>query len=477
MGSRDRSRSPAGALSTDEILRMITQREHARQAKDFGQADSIRETLRGSGVEVFDKTMNWRAQDGRTGRIPTFQEIESGAALQSSGGSALSTQEIVSLIFQRETARKANDYAQADSIRDQLKAGGVEMFEKTKQWKTTDGRSGTIPTWQEIEAGSSIDHHVERVQDGSGASSIDPNDPLGGIKQLVMQRESARSAKDFQEADRIREELRQQSVEIFDKEKLWKRTSDGAAGVVIGYREDGTCTDQEIQILVLQRERARQEKQWPVSDMIRDELRLRGVAIFDKEKRWTANDGRQGAVPVWNGTNGVVMQPMPAGAPMMHRHTPVYPPRSIPTAFAGGANNLQTLQNQIVQEALRHAQNPVAAQQTLQRLRSGGGNAQMQAARPTSSRPVKAEPTPSASPDVRDALTFCQNSQGRTLAEEEIMWLLETRERCRSISDYASADALRNAMKSLGLELMEKQKIWSTSDGRSGAIPAWESLK
>jgi len=90
MAARDRSRSPHGGAD-DEVFGLIVQREQARQAKDFGTADHLRERLTQLGVTLFDKTNQWRTADGRSGRIPSFNEIEGGVtgdslAMMQSGG-------------------------------------------------------------------------------------------------------------------------------------------------------------------------------------------------------------------------------------------------------------------------------------------------------------------------------------------------------------------------------------------------------
>jgi len=82
MADRDHSRTPRGHGAnggSEDIMRVVVQREQARLQKDFSQADSFREQLGAMGVQLFDKTNSWKAADGRTGRIPTFSEVENGA--------------------------------------------------------------------------------------------------------------------------------------------------------------------------------------------------------------------------------------------------------------------------------------------------------------------------------------------------------------------------------------------------------------
>merc|ERR1719436_1919787 len=171
------------------------------------------------------------------------------------------------LICQREEARYSRDFAEADRIREQLKDMGVELFDKTNTWTATDGKSGLIPLWSELQAG----HPPESLAASQGSTVVAGND--GGdalIRDLVRARERARAGKDFAQADSIRDQLRHMGVEVFDKEKLWRSTS-GKKGVVLGFGNHPL--DVEIHALVVQREKARQIGDMVTADMIRDELK------------------------------------------------------------------------------------------------------------------------------------------------------------------------------------------------------------
>jgi len=53
------------------------------------------------------------------------------------------TDEIESIIADRENARKNRDWDTADQLRDQLRNGGVNIEDRDRAWSTRDGRSGT----------------------------------------------------------------------------------------------------------------------------------------------------------------------------------------------------------------------------------------------------------------------------------------------------------------------------------------------
>eukprot|EP00965_Chrysotila_dentata_P182728 6033340-Pleurochrysis_carterae.AAC.3 len=56
----------------------------------------------------------------------------------------LSTAEIISMLEQREAARKERSYERADALRATLRAHGVELMEGEKEWRAADGRRGVV---------------------------------------------------------------------------------------------------------------------------------------------------------------------------------------------------------------------------------------------------------------------------------------------------------------------------------------------
>lgn len=400
-------------------------------------------------------------------------------------------EEIISLVYNREQARQAKDWGLADELRDRLSAIGVTLFDKTSQWRSKDGQSGRIPTFSELEAGQTADVVIAKLQNFQTAH--DPSDAEAHIKYLVQQREKARAAKNFAESDNLREELKALGVELLDKDKIWKSKS-GLQGIIVGYRGTAGPSDIEITTLIQQRERARQSSDFELADMIRAELKDFGVEINDRDKVWRCTDGRSGPVPAWSDAPGV--QPLPPVASAM------------PLRSSNQVHGL-SLQEQLVQAALAAAANPAVGLRTLQLLQQVTGSAAPASSGP--SKPLRPPPAPSVpasngglpkarismtarsasapsapsaprraqSQEVFDALGFVSQCEAtrRQPSDAEILWLMEVREKARQAKDFGSADELRDAMKSsLGIELVEKQKRWTTSDGRSGNIPLWASL-
>ena len=64
----------------------------------------------------------------------------------------LSTEEIVALVEQRETARREKAYARADAIRSDLRSHGIELFDVEREWRASDGRRGATDRARAVES-------------------------------------------------------------------------------------------------------------------------------------------------------------------------------------------------------------------------------------------------------------------------------------------------------------------------------------
>jgi len=53
---------------------MMIDREVARIARDFREADRIRDILRDKGIEIYDRERKWEAKDGRVGPRPNHDD-------------------------------------------------------------------------------------------------------------------------------------------------------------------------------------------------------------------------------------------------------------------------------------------------------------------------------------------------------------------------------------------------------------------
>lgn len=60
---------------------------------------------------------------------------------------------------------------------------------------------------------------------------------------------------------------------------------------------DGSPSNDWIINRLVDREKARRNRDFSEADRIREELRTKGVDIMERERRWQAKDGRSGARP------------------------------------------------------------------------------------------------------------------------------------------------------------------------------------
>lgn len=60
---------------------------------------------------------------------------------------------------------------------------------------------------------------------------------------------------------------------------------------------DGEPSNAYVWNMLIDREKARIDRNFSEADRIRDDLRDRGIEIYDRERRWEAKDGRVGQRP------------------------------------------------------------------------------------------------------------------------------------------------------------------------------------
>merc|ERR1719277_700303 len=288
-----------------------------------------------------------------------------------------------------------------------------------------------------------------------GAMGAGSGGDAAQINQLIQAREQARCSKDFAQADQIREQLTQMGVEIWDKEKTWKQPSTGLSGIVIGFFGDRAPSDIEVNALVIQREKTRLRTDFATSDMIRDELKVRGVELYDKDLEWKSNDGRRGKIPTFDMIDKGLVKP---GRNMM---------AGVGGGSGGMAGASPDLQAVLVQLA---ATNPAWAGQLVPMLTGGGGGG---ASKPSAKQVGMNMTAGAMTPDTKKAVNVCKSCVGRAPTDQEIQFLVQARENCRQAKDFAGADLLRSEMKNIGLEVYDKEKVWKTANGRQGAVPSW----
>ena len=148
------------------------------------------------------------------------------------------------------------------------------------------------------------------------------------VRSLVARREQARFARDFESADRLREQLARMNVTLDDQNKVW-RAADGRSGPITAVNVSElhaqkaasagatTLSDDEIARLVQDREHARFTNDYKTADRLRDELEKHGVHLDTKENRWQAADGRSGPIGPVNISAAHAQKAARAGAPRL----------------------------------------------------------------------------------------------------------------------------------------------------------------
>mmetsp|Transcript_79671 Transcript_79671/g.165513 ORF Transcript_79671/g.165513 Transcript_79671/m.165513 type:complete len:382 (-) Transcript_79671:40-1185(-) len=378
------------------------------------------------------------------------------AAKRPRGGEPPAEADILHLVSQREAHRQAKRYAESDAIREELRSMGVELYDKEKEWRSVDGRRGSLIgaavggecylTDVEIQDLISRREEARRTKDWATADTIrdelrshgvELEDKQGfwrtsggrsgsyvggpvpvrkpfseaslAIRTLVAERERHRATNNFEAADEVRRQLAQMGVELFDSERIWKSV-DGQQGVMVtgGHQVDCLLTDHEIQSRITQREDARMAKDFSRADLLREDLRRNGVELVDGQKFWVSTDGRQG---FYRGS---------------------MPPAALGAMPAGRSSSLATTLAPPVMPMMQ----PVG-------VMAGGM-----------------------------AVGNMVGSTGTmSLSTVSIMALVQGRERAREGKDWQAADAIREDLRAHGVDVWDKDKNWRCSDGRHGRIP------
>ena len=152
----------ASQLSLRDIYDLLLDREVARSLQRFAESDRIRDHLSRFGISIDDGTRRWRSRDGRRGRRPNVDDPRwdaaaaqepvpradrIAAALEGAAREGVWTTDrfVWNLLRDRELARRAYDYREADRIRSYLQELGFQVDDKTCTWSSADGRTGRSP--------------------------------------------------------------------------------------------------------------------------------------------------------------------------------------------------------------------------------------------------------------------------------------------------------------------------------------------
>ena len=217
-------------------------------------------------------------------------------------GASADEDEVIELLSARDVMRRAKDYESADAVREELLAKGVKLDDSSRTfWLGVEGR--VVAGWS-------------RAFDDSAEAG---DDFVQEIVDALKQRDALRHARDFENADAIRDELTADGIKINDRLKtFWLmrgvpesiaqdrsggRSEEGAARggarrgrasvPWVGLDTDATLAEHGIDgamvmAALADRDAARANKDFHVADRIQNHLRSDlHLYMDDKERTWS----------------------------------------------------------------------------------------------------------------------------------------------------------------------------------------------
>ncbi|CAJ1934864.1 unnamed protein product [Cylindrotheca closterium] len=265
----------ASTLSEPEIHQMLAERLECKLNRDYRNADRIQEDLRNAGVVVNDREKMWRS-DGllfQDNSVRRYNQSRESAPTEDS-------EEIQSLINQRSKAKAQRNYNEADEIRDTLlNEFDVTIDDRRAEW-SVGGAFGMV-----TERVNNRNRGFER------APGCPPTENDAQIAQMLEERDAARSDRDFDTADNIKEELKMMDVYIDDRKKQWSIGGAEAKKSDSYHRRGGgsltESEEAEITNLLAKRFVNKKNRQFKSADAIRDQLKEQyNVQIDDRNFEW-----------------------------------------------------------------------------------------------------------------------------------------------------------------------------------------------
>jgi len=264
------------------------------------------------------------------------------------------------------------------------------------------------------------------------------------IRSLVAKRETARFARDFESADKLREQLSRLGVTLDDQSKTW-RMADGRSGPITAVNiselhaqkaaKSGAAqlSDDEIARQVKEREQARFTSDYKTADRIRDNLEKHGVHLDTKENRWQAADGRSGPIGPVNISAAHAQKAARSGVT-----------KSMP---------IEEIEKILVQREQARARRDYKTADVLRdQLEKHGVY-------------LDAKENKWHASDGRTGAIVMSS-----LSDDEVGKILAARQAARLRHDYKTADRLRDQLNEQCVSVDDKKNRWDASDGRSGAI-------
>lgn len=284
-------------VDEEAVAGLLEERNELRSSRDYAGADAILEELRMAySVSVSDDKRTWRVFD------PDEPQRSSEQYERHATDRAPIDEELVyELLEERSELRRNRDFAGADSIREELRAMGVEIYDRDHMWRVEKSLRQ-----------SSVQGGFDSGWDDDGGYTRDPSDTaecnVELVQALIAERAELRSAREFDEADTVREKLRAMHVFVSDRDRWWRVDT---AAIERAKRQrpdelpdghdysrvddDAVALDDEqvstINRLISLRLTAKLDRQFDRADELLEELRELGVQVNDGRKAWRADGG------------------------------------------------------------------------------------------------------------------------------------------------------------------------------------------
>ena len=281
-----------GTEDEEKVMSLMNERMEAKQQRNYDVADAIRDELMNDfNVYINDRLRQWSVggefmepqRNNNRGRV--FGPYKRAAASETPED----PEAIQRLVDLRDQARKDRDYVTADSILEELKGQDIEIDDKSREWAL----GGYFSNQGGILAPNMDGSYARR----GGGSITEEEEEL--ITQLLKERSACKRDRQFGQADRIRDRLRDEfQVRVDDKNQEWHIVTSEYV-MTAGSHPLDDATQAYVEDQVKKRAIAKLNRDYTTADAIRDELMDDYlVSIDDRVKEWTALAGVSTAVDI-----------------------------------------------------------------------------------------------------------------------------------------------------------------------------------
>jgi hypothetical protein len=261
-------------LTEDEIHDLLTERYICRRNRNYERSDSLRTELESHGVYVDDKNKKWRA-DG----LKFVNQSHHYKMAKDSGPftATISESEIHKLLVKRQYCRINQDFDKEDQLSKYLERCGVSVDDTKFEWRADGVRFAQLQHKYALspDAGPSRSSMTE-AEIHKHLAKHWRYKSLGGFTNTV---------------NWISNVLADAGVFLDEESNEWR-----ADGVRHNYRlspdagpNTSSLSEAEIHVLLEKRMRCRWRQDFRNADEIRDQLKLAGVYVDDRNKEWRAD--------------------------------------------------------------------------------------------------------------------------------------------------------------------------------------------